>query len=880
MRRIALILAFVLVLPAAVAWVRPAPGEHWETPPGSGPQLMPPNPAVGGWPPYLKRRAPAPLPAPTQATGVARVIVLLIDFTDVAPNAAHNGTYFDDRLNAVGGSLHSVRSYYEEVSRGALSVNATVFPMWFHSVHPMSYYGADSASGVDDANGPIYRLVTEAVQAADSSVNFAQFDTNRDGVVDHLMIVHAGAGQETDPSNKNLIWSHQWDVLDADPTTPGPQSLTVDGVQIYGYTMESEDFVIGTVAHEFGHDLGLHDLYDTDGSSAGAGVWDIMSLGSWNGVPAGSSPAHMSAWSLMRLGWVAATDVSTALVGTAVDAIETSGKVFRLSLPGTTSEYFLIENRQPIGFDAALPGSGLLIWHVDDLQASNDQDNHRHLDLEEADEGVSGDHPTDAGDPWHDTAAGWGPDTNPDSRAYDGSITGWRIRDISASGATMIATIARDVTKDLAVSAIRVPFASEARAIVRTEIDVRNEGVQGATIRLQVDVYRDTIQLAAHVTGDSYTRDAGPQTTATFLLNFTPSSAGRFLVHAILLGANDEIPSNDERVAHVLVNTFRLHDDVESGPGGWTTNGGSSDDHQWRVVNASDPDGAAHSRVHSWRFGYVTTLLPSLFPPAWHTLTSAAIAVSPGSTFLIFYHRYDLTGRTVEVLPIGSNNTDDAYLEVSYGGGPWTKVGHYSGQDMSWRGVSFNLTANITQATTIQVRFNASSNVMGKRGGWWIDDVMIAALGLGRAVLLLGSVGPYEASAGGTAHIALKLANVGDYETDFRLDTILPSGWDANLEGGSGGPLRGGVVRLGPDNDAALRIALTMAANATVGATYSTVISAAAVGDPTATASMTIQVKVSSGFPWELVVAVGSFAAAIAILVAVFVFRRRRRPRT
>src|SRR5207244_887619 len=85
-----------------------------------------------------------------------RRIVLLIDFTDVAPNAAHNGTYFDDRLNAVGGSLHSVRSYYEEVSRGALTVNATVFPMWFHSVHPMSYYGADSASGVDDANGPIY----------------------------------------------------------------------------------------------------------------------------------------------------------------------------------------------------------------------------------------------------------------------------------------------------------------------------------------------------------------------------------------------------------------------------------------------------------------------------------------------------------------------------------------------------------------------------------------------------------------------------------------------------------------------------------------------------------------------------------------------------
>src|SRR5437879_7287427 len=396
MRRLALILAFVLALPAAVAWVRLPPGEHWETPHDTGPQLMPPNPAVGTWTPYLRRQAPGPLPTPAQTTGVARIVVLLIDFTDVAHDPSHDGPYFDVRMNAAGGSAHSVGSYYQEVSRGALTVNATVIPMWFHSTHPMSDYGADSATGVDDANGPIYRLVTEAVRAADATVNFAQFDTNGDGVVDHLMVVHAGAGQESSPSNKDLIWSHRWDVLDADPTTPGPQSLTADGVKIYGYTMESEDFVIGTVVHEFGHDLGLHDLYDTDGSSAGAGVWDIMSLGSWNGVPAGSSPAHMSAWSLMRLGWVAATDVSRALVGTAVDAVETSGKVFRLSLSGTTSEYFLIENRQPIGFDAALPGSGLLIWHVDDLQASNDQDNHRHLDLEEADEDVSADPPMDA----------------------------------------------------------------------------------------------------------------------------------------------------------------------------------------------------------------------------------------------------------------------------------------------------------------------------------------------------------------------------------------------------------------------------------------------------------------------------------------------------
>src|SRR5205809_630823 len=643
MRWTAVLLAFVLALPAAVALIRLPPTEHWETPPDVGPLLMPPNPTMGTWPPYLRRQAPGPMPIPAQTTGVARIVVLLIDFTDIAHDPSHDGPYFDARMNAAGSSAHSVGSYYQEVSRGALTVNATVIPMWFHSTHPMSDYGADSATGVDDANGPIYRLVTEAVRAADATVNFAQFDTNGDGVVDHLMVVHAGAGQESSPSNKDLIWSHRWAVLDADPTTPGSQSQTADGVQIYGYTMESEDFVIGTVAHEFGHDLGLPDLYDTDGSSAGAGIWDIMSLGSWNGAPAGSSPAHMSAWSLLRLGWVTPTDVTTAQVGAAIDSIETSGKVFRLSLPGTTSEYFLIENRQPIGFDAALLGTGLLIWHVDDSQTSNDQDNHRLLDLEEADEGVSGDRPTDSGDPWHDTAAGWGPDTTPDSRGYDGSVTGWRIRDISASAATMTATLAHDVTKDLAVSAIRVPFMEAAGTIIRTEVDVRNEGVQAA---------------------------------------------------------------------HVLVNSFLFRDPVAD-PGGWTTNGFSNDPDRWRVVNETDPDGAAHSRPSAWRFGYVATLLPNPLPPAWHMLTSSAISVTPGSTFLIFYHRYDLTGRTVEILPVTANDTDEAYVEVSYGGGPWIKLLRYTGRDLSWQGASLNLTANITGPMTLQVRFNAIPNATG-----------------------------------------------------------------------------------------------------------------------------------------------------------------------
>src|SRR3989475_9179157 len=215
--------------------------------------------------------------------------------------------------------------------------------------------------------------------------------------------------------------------------------------------MISEDSPLGVMAHEFGHDLALPDLYDTDGSSDGAGVWDPMSLGAWNGAPRGSSPAEFSAWSKTRLEWLTPTPGPvTALEDTAIPAVEQRPFVIRLSIPGSVNEYFLLENREPTGLHVGLPASGLLIWHVDDSEPDNTNDAHRLLDLEEADEGVNGDHPTDAGDPWHDTTVGFGPDTNPSSGAYVGTETNLRERVNSAAGPTMTASLLLSVSLDVA----------------------------------------------------------------------------------------------------------------------------------------------------------------------------------------------------------------------------------------------------------------------------------------------------------------------------------------------------------------------------------------------------------------------------------------------
>src|SRR2546422_2600147 len=149
--------------------------------------------------------------------------------------------------------------------------------------------------------------------------------------------------------------------------------------------------------------------------------------GGWKGAPGGPSPAMFSAWSKIRLGWFTPTFGPFDVVAdTPIPAIETHAFAYRLDTVVSPSEYFLIENREPIDFDAALPAHGLLIWHVDDSRPNNNDDAHPLLDLDEMDEGVNGDRPTDAGDPWHDTAVGFGPDTNPNSFAYGPIPTKWR----------------------------------------------------------------------------------------------------------------------------------------------------------------------------------------------------------------------------------------------------------------------------------------------------------------------------------------------------------------------------------------------------------------------------------------------------------------------
>jgi hypothetical protein len=204
------------------------------------------------------------------------------------------------------------------------------------------------------------------------------------------------------------------------------------------------------MCHELGHlMLDLPDLYDTSGGSKGIGDWGLMGGGSWNktGSYLGDSPSHFSAWSKTSTGFTTPLDVDTEQMGVALPSANSTPSAPRIWVdPYRAHEYFVLENRQQGGYDAGLPGNGLLIWHVDQRQRGNSDETHKLVDLEEADGLDELDASTssgDQGDPWPGNTdhTNFDDASTPDSKDYNGMPTQIEVKDISASMATMMADI-------------------------------------------------------------------------------------------------------------------------------------------------------------------------------------------------------------------------------------------------------------------------------------------------------------------------------------------------------------------------------------------------------------------------------------------------------
>lgn len=304
-------------------------------------------------------------------------------------NQDFSPAYYEDLFN---GSGESMKGYYEAVSNNKYSVTNTVTD-WVKVPRNGSFYGDNATEDTggawafvrDSGNAWWDSQVAAGKTPAEIDAYLAQFDVwdrydfngngnfdEPDGYIDHFQAVHAGEGEEAGGGalGADAIWSHRWYAFGNQFGSTGPEGNLAGGTRIGSskywlgdYTTEPENGGVGVFAHEFGHDLGLPDFYDTSGAATNStAFWTLMSSGSWLGhgsaanAGIGTTPGLMGPEEKRFLGWL---DSSTVEAGSSGDfvlnpsqlQVEGKDQAVRVNLPDktTTTNY-------------TVPASGTTAW--------------------------------------------------------------------------------------------------------------------------------------------------------------------------------------------------------------------------------------------------------------------------------------------------------------------------------------------------------------------------------------------------------------------------------------------------------------------------------------------------------------------------------------
>ncbi|MHB1842052.1 MAG: S-layer homology domain-containing protein [Sulfobacillus sp.] len=298
----------------------------------------------------------APLPVYPAITETTAALVILVGFPNQPSGALNlqtaNSLYF--------GSQNSVSAYFLSQSRGLFRLSGQVVGGASANQqttdvivpHSMAYY--DSLGG----NQGELAVMRDAVNTlAAAAFNFAPYE-NATGAISQLVVLTTAP----DASSTNSPF------YSSEVTNPG---ISVGSATVANADLVSQTDPLGILAHEFGHMLGFVDTYDTNvfnlpstATGCVTGMWDLYDQGAYNGPNQnGTQPAPIDPYQLAWAGWLAPTMI-TAAGNYTLAPVESSGQVYEIAF-SSAPEVYLLENLQPIGYDSALPGSGLLIWRID-----------------------------------------------------------------------------------------------------------------------------------------------------------------------------------------------------------------------------------------------------------------------------------------------------------------------------------------------------------------------------------------------------------------------------------------------------------------------------------------------------------------------------------
>lgn len=227
----------------------------------------------------------------------------------------------------------------------------------------------DDPADNDDNSQYLVQDIMEVLKTRD--IDWSLYDWDGDGYVNQLLIVYAGEGMN-DGGGKNSIWPHQWwlsehlkdhqpDVY-CDPVKVnyGDKDYLVDSycaIEEIGGSYAS----FGTICHEYSHCFGFPDFYNS--ATRYVGAWDLMDDGNYNG--GGYCPPGYSAHERMLMGWLDITELSEPTVINDLGSLEEQSQAYLIRNDGYANEYYIVENRQQTGWDQYLPGSGIVIFHID-----------------------------------------------------------------------------------------------------------------------------------------------------------------------------------------------------------------------------------------------------------------------------------------------------------------------------------------------------------------------------------------------------------------------------------------------------------------------------------------------------------------------------------
>lgn len=382
------------------------------------------------------------LHAPALDTSKFRGLIVLINYSDKTFRMSNPKSFYNEMVNKQNftgfnwngrfqSCTGSMRDYFSYQSNGA-------FEPEFDVVGPVTVdYSCTSAQGSGNA-APIF---IDALNKLDNQVDFSHYDSDNDGVIDMVYFIVAGYAASYSGNDGNYLWPHKyylWNNSYYDVQHDGKTFwVYACSTETYGWESNGSTMPlgIGTMCHEFSHVLGFPDLYDTNyatnGQSNHPAGWDVMAGGgSYN---YGRTPCAYTIWERYAMGWAEPVELNSAgQYAMSYVGDSNTGFILRTNRPG---EFFMLDNRQNVKWDAYLPGHGMIVARIDSTDTERWRNNtlnadasHNYYELLRAGNGTG----ATASDPFPGSVGVTRISNNtiPSLKTWSGIPSDWSISDI------------------------------------------------------------------------------------------------------------------------------------------------------------------------------------------------------------------------------------------------------------------------------------------------------------------------------------------------------------------------------------------------------------------------------------------------------------------